>query len=146
VGGTASTTDNGVGVVGGRWSGTLGVRPVERSLNGVVEGKMTVSRRRGWCELRGSVPNLWPWIVGSLGFDIDCVRYGNDANFASLLHDRHGRPIKAVDGGRYRPLTTILCHRLHLQRIGLLGASHMSYMLPAGHFTRLRVGCGLAIT
>ena len=75
------------------------MRPVARSLNGVVEGRMNTSRKFGFCEIRGTAPNLWPWIVGSLGFDIDCVRFPNDVNFTTLLKDRFGREIKALGSG-----------------------------------------------
>lgn len=72
------------------------MRDVARSLNGVVEGRMNTSRQFGFCEIRGTVPNLWPWIVGSLGFDIDCVRFPNDESFTTLLTDRSGCGIKAL--------------------------------------------------
>ena len=79
----------------GLWTGRRAPVAAPHAATGLIRGFLPSQVRRGKCEVRGAGPNLWPFILHGLGFEVRDLRF-EDTQFLRLLE-------VAGFGGKARP-------------------------------------------
>ncbi|EJK73238.1 hypothetical protein THAOC_05148 [Thalassiosira oceanica] len=68
----------------GLWTGRLDPVEAPHAATGLLRGFLTSRGHRGRCEVRGHVPNLWPFVLHGLGFTVAGLRFRDKPFLESL--------------------------------------------------------------
>ncbi|EJK63934.1 hypothetical protein THAOC_15381 [Thalassiosira oceanica] len=68
----------------GLWTGRLDPVEAPHAATGLLRGFLTSRGHRGRCEVRGHVPNLWPFVLHGLGFTVAGLRFRDKLFLESL--------------------------------------------------------------